>query len=355
MLLVSSFVKLAEVNPSDKFIFISNQPFPADFPALKNIETIVLPQQSQNPLLWKLWYNYKLPAILKKHKVNLVVHAGIACSLRTKLSQYILVNDLSFLQQPAWLDKKYGRFVRSNAPAFLNKAKKVFTTSQAIKNSIVEKYTIDIQKTELLYPFPGSGYQPLQWKEKETAKEQYAEGKEFFLFAGPLNESSNLISLLKAFSFFKKRQKSNMQLLVVYPGPDEDKNFKESLRLYKFRQEVKLLAGLNETEMQKVTAAAYVFVYPVLRETSAGVLLNALQCEVPVITNAGAAANEILGDAVLYCNPNNFEDIAQKMMLLFKDENSRNELIAKGKQQAGKYSLDKTSAVLWQSVTKDAG
>jgi hypothetical protein len=51
-LLTASFIKLAETNPAHTFIFISNQPLPGNIPAFKNIETVVLPQQSQNPLLW---------------------------------------------------------------------------------------------------------------------------------------------------------------------------------------------------------------------------------------------------------------------------------------------------------------
>lgn len=348
-LLIRSFTKLAEINPGHTFIFISNQPLLLNIPAQKNVETIVLPQQSQNPLLWKLWYNYKLPAVLKKNKVDVLIHADIICSLRTKIRQLVTVCDLSFLQQPAWLNKKYGRFVLSNALLYLSKAKKIFTLSGDLKSKIDGKYKTTDEKIVQLYPFAEKGFASLDWKEKETIKEQYAEGKEYFLFYGSLNESSNLINLLKAFSLFKKRQKSNMQLLIAYPASEDDAKFKESLRLYKFRQEVKLIHRLEEKEIKKVFAAAYAFVYPVLNENFQPVL-NAMQCEIPVITGTSDFASEIFGDSVLYANPNSFEDIAQQMMLLFKDENSRNELISKAKRQAGNFSIDKTAPILWQAI-----
>ena len=140
-----------------------------------------------------------------------------------------------------------------------------------------------------------------------------------------------------------------MQLLIAYPANEDDTKFKESLRLYKFRTEVKLLKGLKEKEVKKIFAAAYAFVYPVLNE-SFQQILNAMQCEVPVITSASDFASEIFEGSVLLANPYNFEDIAQNMMLLFKDENTRNELISKVKQQASKYSLDKTAQILWQAI-----
>ena len=44
-------------------------------------------------------------------------------------------------------------------------------------------------------------FKPIDWKEKETIKEKYAEGKEFFLFTDAIGAENNLIALLKAFSF----------------------------------------------------------------------------------------------------------------------------------------------------------
>ena len=149
-LLTHSFTKLAEINPAHSFLFISNQPLSLSIPALKNVETILLSQQSQNPLLWKLWYNYKLPAVLKKKKVDVIVHSDIICSLRTKVHQLITVSDLAFLQQPAWLEKKYGRLARTNTPAYLSKAKNIFILSQDVKNKVIDKYKKEPEKWEPL-------------------------------------------------------------------------------------------------------------------------------------------------------------------------------------------------------------
>jgi glycosyltransferase involved in cell wall biosynthesis len=49
----------------------------------------------------------------------------------------------------------------------------------------------------------------------------------------------------------------------------------------------------------------------------------AMQCQVPVIALDGEAAREAGGDAVLYTDPENLEDLADKMCLLYKDEQLR--------------------------------
>jgi glycosyltransferase involved in cell wall biosynthesis len=75
-----------------------------------------------------------------------------------------------------------------------------------------------------------------------------------------------------------------------------------------------------------------------------------MQCEVPIITSQLGALKEKLGDAVLYADPSNFEDIAEKMMLLFKEETTRSELIESGKLVMNKTKDAKLNAKWWKSV-----
>ena len=67
-LMVDCFEMMAVNHPEHEFIFIAEKDFAEQSNNLQNVKRILLPQQSDNPLLWKLWYNYKLPSLLKKIK-----------------------------------------------------------------------------------------------------------------------------------------------------------------------------------------------------------------------------------------------------------------------------------------------
>ena len=111
-LLVSYFTNIAVDNPDHQFYFISEkEAWPVA--KLSNLKPIAIKQDSLSPLLWKLWYNYKLPSILKKIKADVLVSADGICSLRTKVPQYVLVNDLEYLHHPDWYSKKYHSFIKS--------------------------------------------------------------------------------------------------------------------------------------------------------------------------------------------------------------------------------------------------
>ncbi len=349
-MMIDCFERVASSHTEHEFIFIGEKNFDEQKGGLKNIKQIVLPQQSKNPLLWKLWYNYKLLAVLKKYKADILITADGVCSLRTKLPQYLLVNDLAFLSHPEWYSKKYNRFIKTNTSVFLQKAKSIIVFSNVIKEKIQQQYKVDEKKIAVLYPGVNRNYQPANTEEKEVVKEKYTEGKEYFLFSGAIHPRSNLINLLKAFSLFKKRQKSNMQLIIASDTVSEDKAFVGSLQLYKFRTEIKLLENLDQDLLQKITASAYACINTSPLHTDIASLLNAMQCEVPVIAGNLYAAIEQFGEAALYANESVPEDIAEKLMLLYKDENKRNDLIKKGVQQSAKFNPDATAIQLWQNI-----
>jgi len=347
-----SFKRIAASHPKNEFIFITDKSLSKELSSLKNVTQLVIETEIKKTLLWQLWYNYKLPALIKKYKADVLVNTNGICSLRTKIPQYIIVQNLSFLQHPQFIEKKHLRFYKKFIPSSLNKAKTIVAVSQAAKKTIIENYKTDAAKIDVVHGGVNEIFKPIGWKEKEFIKEKYAEGKEFFLFAGSADAVNNLITLLKAFSFFKKRQKSNMQLLIVVTPSSQLKKFTESLQTYKYRNEVKLLEILSEEELAKITAAAYSFISASLSENTIPSILMAIKSAAPVIVADFLVFHEICADAALYANPDSFEDFADKLMLIFKDEKKRDELIEKGKQQAQLYDWDKTAGLLWDTIAK---
>ncbi|MGG9961865.1 glycosyltransferase family 4 protein [Ferruginibacter sp. SUN106] len=346
------FSRLAQQFPQHRFIYIADKGFDEKHLTSKNISTVIIGATAKNLLLLQYQLNYKIPAVLRRHKADVFVSAGGYCSLRTKVPQCIIVNELSFLHHPELYTKSWCRFYKNNTLQFLTKAKAIVTTSQFSKQQITDTYTIAGDKVGVAYYGVNENFKPVSWQEKEVIKATYAEGLEYFLYSGPIHPQQNLITLLKAFSFFKKRQKSNMQLIIASTAAVTDKELIKSLGSFKYRNEAKVIDQLPAATIAKITAAAYALVYPSVYESFAGAVTEAMQTDVPVITGNSAAIKEICGDAAVYINPKDFNDVADKMMLLFKDENKRNELIAKSSKQVELYNWAATAATIWQSVLK---
>ncbi len=350
LLLKKKFEQLASLYTEHNFIFITANDEYAENKVSKNIQTISLKQSSNNPLLWKYWYNFTLVALLKKIKADTVIHADIVCSLRTKLPQWILVNDLAFIDFPEVYPKKYNRFLQLNAGLFLNKASNIFTASAYLNEQIIQRYSTAEKKITVLYPAANQKYLPITWDQREAVKATYAAGKEYFLFSGIIHAQSNLTNLLKAFSLFKKWQKSNMQLVLAVDTTMDSTIFFKSLQTYKHKADVILLQDTIEEDLHVITASAYAFVTPALFNDNAVLLLNALQCGVPVIAGNTLPNMEIFGEALLYAACNNVKELADKMMLLFKDEDMRRAFINKGLQQVKQYNWDANIQEVWKNI-----
>ena len=350
--ILECFVKIAEQQPLHQFIYIFDSAFDERYITSKNITPVIAGPKSKNPLLLQYRLLYKIPALLRKYNVDVLVSNSSVGCLRTKVPQCIIVNDLFFLQQPHFYKSKWLNFYKKNTVKNVAKAKAIITTSLFLKNQIVTTYAVSEDKIDVAYAAASNNFIPATWQQKDAIKDTYTEGLEYFLYSGPIDFNSNLITLLKAFSFFKKRQKSNMQLVLASKNKNIDTSLIKSLASFKYRDEVKILDCLPEPLLATITASAYAVIYPLLYGGAATTTIEAMQTGVPVITTTATAMPEICGDAALYINADDFNDIADKMMLLFKDENKRNELINKGSQQAILFNWDKTEAAVWKAINK---
>jgi hypothetical protein len=215
---------------------------------------------------------------------------------------------------------------------------------------LLKRFALPNEKITMVPLASDESYQPLPWTEKENIKVKYAGGKEYFI-SRIYFEEAQLIGLLKAFSLFKKRQQSNMQLLFTGMKGDQNRISYERLENYKFRHDVHVYPGLSAIEFMKTTASAYALLQPG-EDFDGNGMLNAFQAQVPVISGAHEPPANLAGSAVLFAAIQDHEQFADQMMLLFKDEAMRNELIRKGKIKAREFSMQQSVRMLWKGMMR---
>ena len=345
-----TFTRISALHVQHTFLFIFDKPYNSlILPA--NVIPVVIELKGKSPMKSLIWYNIKIPAVLKKYKADIFI-SGSFCSLITKIPQILIAPDISFTQHASIVKKQSLLFYKKFTPRFLKKTKIIIVFSAFQKAEIIKQYKTDADKIEVIYNGVNENFKPIHIEEREKIKEKYAAGNEYFIYTGEIGSNKNLLNLLKAFSAFKKRQRSNMQLLIAGNSGWEYEKFSESLRLFRFKEDVQILENPSLEDLIKITAAAYALVYPSLFEGFETQPLQAMKSSIPVITSSTGAMPEIVADAALYADAENFKDIAIKMMMLFKDENLRKALIEKGTIQVKKYNWDSTAGLVWKSIEK---
>lgn len=347
-----TFKRIVVQHPEHQFIFLFDRPYEPEFLFAPNITPVVIGPPARHPLLWKWWYDVAVTKALKKYKVAVFVSTDGLLSLSTKVPQCVVVHDLSFLHYPSFIKKSHLLYFKNQLPGVLKKAKRIATVSEFSKQDIIHHYKTDTGKIDVVYSGVKEVYSPVTDEIKEAVKKKYTEGKEYFIYVGAIHPRKNLLNLLKAFSIFKKKLKSNMKLVIAGRLAWKFDEFTEKLKTYKYRADVIMPGYLPQQQLVELTGAAYALVYPSFFEGFGVPPLEAMRCGVPVVATNVSAVPEICGEAALLANPDDCGDIADKMMLLYKDETLRAALIQKGLNRAHEYSWDNTAGLLWQSIEK---
>ncbi len=231
----------------------------------------------------------------------------------------------------------------------MRSARLIFTDTEKNKQRLLEQYSLNPDKVIVLHPVGDENYFPLSDAERENVKMKFAAGKEYFVVPPPYPTTGELIHLLKAFSLFKKRQQSNMQLILAGRDMEIPIEFYEKFETYKHQHDVHIYDFLEEAEFIKIVSAAYALLYPFDRGSGIA-MLNAFNSHVPVVAAEENGLTEIGADAAIYADPMNHDQFANQLNLVYKDEKLRKEIIEKGKIRLNQYSRDHSVLHLWGAL-----
>lgn len=349
------FRRIVANHPDVEFIFVFDRPFDRKFIYGRNVTGIVVGPAARHPLSFRYWYDIKVPLALRKYHVDLWVQPYGFCSLFTRIPQLLVVHDLSFIHFPQFIGTMNRWYYKLFTKKFIRKAKRIVTVSEYSRQDIIKQYGTDPGKIGVVYSAAKEIFEPVSWFTREDIKEARADGKEYFLFTGGVHPRKNLMNLLKAFSLFKKWQKSNMKLLVAGRLAWQYEDLLEKLKTYKYRNDVVLLGYVSDEELASITASAYAMVYPSWFEGFGVPILEAMRCGVPVITSETSAMPETGGEAALYADPASPDSIAKHMLELYKNEDKRARLAEAGFTQAARFSWDSCAGFFWENILEATG
>jgi glycosyltransferase involved in cell wall biosynthesis len=334
-------------HPEIDFYFLFDRPFDPEFIFGENVKPVVLFPQARHPFLWYWWFEISVACWLNKNKPDLFLSPDAYGCLNTNVRQVIVIHDLA---HEHFTDHVYGlatRYYRYFMPRFAQKAKYIATVSEFSKQDIVQRYHIPAERIGVVYNGAKDVYHPVNGEIKLKVKNRYSAEKGYFVYVGSIHPRKNVKNLLLAFEQFKAETNSDLKLLIVGRKAWDFEDVDSAHAQMKFKDEVQFLGHLPPEELAEIVASAYAMVYVSLFEGFGIPIIEAMSCEVPVITSNTTSMPEAAGDAAFLVDPASVEAIADAMEQLAGDQNLRNALIEKGKVQIKKFSWQLTAEKLW--------
>ena len=153
-------------------------------------------------------------------------------------------------------------------------------------------------------------------------------------------------------SFAKVTNNSNLHLIFAGKVDNEDTKWKSLIFDLGLEERVHFVGFLDEYELAIYYSFASSLLFPSHFEGFGLPILEAMSYGCPVITSNTSSMPEVAGDSALLVDPNNYNEIADSIILLEHNLLFRQKLIELGLKNSAKYSWEKVSEDTLKVYTK---
>jgi glycosyltransferase involved in cell wall biosynthesis len=177
---------------------------------------------------------------------------------------------------------------------------------------------------------------------------------EFMFYSGNAYSHKNISTLLHAMTIITKKY-PKLNLITIGKIDDRYKKIIKLSEDLNLKDRVFILGYVSESEKAWLYKNAICYVQPSLSEGFGLPGLEAMAAGLPVISSNLTCLPEVYGDAALYFDPTNYEDMANKILEFLDNKNMSDDLRSKGYKQLKKYSWHKTATetlAAYKSVLK---
>ncbi|MFC3847454.1 glycosyltransferase family 4 protein [Helicobacter baculiformis] len=161
----------------------------------------------------------------------------------------------------------------------------------------------------------------------------------FILVVGAKAKRRNVARLVEAFKLLPIDLQARFKIVLTGAPNNLAKTELATLEHEKF---IINLGYVSDALLQTLYAHARILWWGSLAEGFGLPMLEAMQAKLVVLASHVSCMPEILGDAGIYCNPYNAQDIAKQLERALTDETLRATCIAKGVERVKQFSFKKS-------------
>lgn len=297
-----------------------------------NVENIT--QKRIGLLKGNAWEQISLPMYAGKKRI---LNLGNVAPLISP-NCIIFVHDISFHVNRRFFSKSFVLWYELIMPKILESSSQIFVNSEFTKSEIIKYYGIKGNKISVFY----LGHEHISSKKADRSNILKTLGlakNEYILVVSSSSPNKNFSRLCKA---IKSIELSGYDIPLVIAGGDNSIFKQEGLDK---NENIHRAGYVSDKELIVLYKHARLFVFPSIYEGFGLPPLEALKLGTPSVVSKTGALPEIYEDAVLYCDPLIVEDIKEKILELWENEELRLEYLTKGEKILNKCS--------WKTASKN--
>ena len=278
----------------------------------------------KNPFLSNV---FEIPFLKKSNDMDVIIFQNFS-PLFGNFKKINYIHDIIFEDRPEFFTK-IEKFYFLPMKYLSRRADLVITISRNEMDRLIRKgYSKNVTYV----------YHGIDESMKNIAKSVNNLPDEYILAVGRINIRKNLSTLIESMSLINNQ---NINLVIV--GEDSWKKERINIR-DDIKSRVIFLKNISNEELGLIYSKAKVFCFVSLEEGFGLPIIEAMSFGIPVICSNVSAMPEVSGDAGILVNPNDPNEIANRINLLINDKVFY--------EQQKKLSVQKSSEYSWEKSTK---
>lgn len=275
--------------------------------------------------LYETWHRFGWPAVQRATGPVDVIHVtGMAMPPRTA-PMVVTVHDLAFLDDPSQFTARGVRFFHRAIELARRDADLIVCPSEATAEACRRNGFPD--RRIRVVPW-GIDVRPAPPADIERVRATHRLPESFVLWLGTIEPRKNVPGLLDAFA---RLGRDDVELVIA-----GGEGWNDELAAIERRSPVgvRRIGFVPPADLAALYAAATVFCFPSRQEGFGLPVLEAMAQGTPVVTSAGTATAEVVGDAGLTVDPDDSSAIAAALASLLDDPAEAERLGASGQRRA---------------------
>jgi len=281
-----------------------------------------------------LWSQIFLPFRLFKKDIDVFFSPAHYGPRFSSIPLVVTIHDLSYIYYPNEFLKKDLYQLINWTKYTVKKAKKIIAVSNSTKKDLVRVYRTPPEKIEVVY----NGFNQYKGIRASALKEKNLQ-EPYILYIGTLQPRKNLINLIRAFYKFNQIFPQFELIIAGKKGWLYEKIFNEVESLG-IEDKVFFTDYVTDHQLVYLYQNAFCLVIPSFYEGFGLPVLEAMNFNCPVLASFSSSLPEVGGDACLYFDPQNINDLTEKLIKLKNNSQLKNNLIKRGKQRVKLFSWD---------------
>ncbi len=295
-----------------------------------------------------------LPWVFHKEKLDLLHIPHFNAPLLYPGKYLLTIHDLikhdstgmaTTTRQPFfYLIKRLGYLILTGL--IVKRAKAIIVPSNFVKEDVAKRLKVDKTKIVVTYEAVANTFQKttLSTKEKKELLAKYSLTQPFIIYTGSVYPHKNVDILIEAVARHNRLREVDLELALVCSRSVFYDRTNQKIKEQGLGHWIKMLGFVGDSDISKLYSLALALVHPSKMEGFGLTGLEAMSVGLPVISSNAGCLPEVYGEAALFFNPNQVDDLVASLDELIRNAGLREDLIAKGYLQVKKYSWEKMAA-----------